>query len=152
LHYLASYSTLANMKKEHVQLSDADREALTALLAKGSLKAKAFKRATGLLELDRGKTLQQVAETLGVNYNTVASWRDNYNADGLKCLQDKPRSGRPIVIDGKKRAKITALACSETPEGQARWGLRLLAEKVVELGYCDSISHTQVGNILKKTN
>ena len=140
------------MKKEHVKLSDADRATLTTLLAKGSLKAKAFKRATGLLELDRGKTLQAVAATLGVNYNTVANWRDNYNEEGLKCLADKPRSGRPIVIDGKKRAKITALACSKAPEGHARWGLRLLADKVVELGYCDSISHTQVGNILKKTS
>lgn len=138
------------MKKEHVKLTDPDREALTALLAKGSLKVKAFKRATALLELDRGKTLQAVAETLGVDYNAVARWRDNYNASGLQCLQDKARSGRPIVIDGEQRAKITALACSQAPEGHARWGLRLLADKVVELGYCDSISHTQVGNILKK--
>lgn len=71
---------------------------------------------------------------------------------GLQCLHDKARSGRPIVIDGKQRAKVTALACSAAPEGHARWGLRLLADKVVELGYCDSISHTQVGNILKKTS
>jgi putative transposase len=140
------------MKKEHVKLTDVDREALTVLLAKGSLKAKVFKRATALLELDRGKTLQAVAATLGVDYNTVANWRDNYNENGLQCLQDKSRSGRPIVIDGKQRAKVTALACSAAPEGHARWGLRLLADKVVELGYCDSISHTQVGNILKKTS
>jgi putative transposase len=140
------------MIKEHIKLTDLDRDALTVLLAKGSLKAKVFKRATALLELDRGKSLQDVAATLGVNYNTVAEWRDRYNEAGLQCLQDKPRSGRPIVIDGKKRAKITALACSDAPTGHARWGLRLLAEKVVELGYCDSISHTQVGNILKKTS
>lgn len=138
------------MKKEHVKLTATDRAALTSLLAKGSLKAKAFKRATALLELDRGKTLQAVAATLGVDYNTVANWRDNYNEDGLQSLQDKPRSGRPIVIDGKQRAKVTALACSAAPAGHARWGLRLLADKVVELGYCESISHTQVGNILKK--
>lgn len=140
------------MKKEHVKLTATERAALTSLLAKGSLKAKAFKRATALLELDRGKTLQAVAATLGVDYNTVANWRDNYQAEGLQCLRDKPRSGRPIVIDGKQRAKVTALACSVAPEGHARWGLRLLADKVVELGYCDSISHTQVGHILKKTS
>ena len=57
-------NTLGGMKKEHVILTEAEREALTALLAKGSLEAKAFKRATGLLELDRGKTLQAVAATL----------------------------------------------------------------------------------------
>lgn len=140
------------MKKEHLKLSDADRETLTKMLAKGSLKARAFKRATGLLELDRGKTFTDVAQTLNVDYNTVSNWRKNYQREGIKCLNDKPRAGRPIVIDGEQRAKITALACSDAPEGYTRWGLRLLAEKVVELGHCESISHTQVGNILKKTS
>ena len=82
----------------------------------------------------------------------MLTWRNNYRQQGLACLDDAPRSGRPIVIDGKQRAKITALACSEAPAGHARWSLRLLADKVVELGYCDSLSHTQVGNILKKTS
>jgi hypothetical protein len=67
-------------------------------------------------------------------------------------LQDQPRSGRPIEIDGSQRAKITALACSDPPDGYAKWNLRLLADKVVELGYCDRISHTKVATILKKTN
>ena len=88
----------------------------------------------------------------GSDYNTVAAWRNNYKEQGLKCLEDAPRSGRPIEIDGVQRAKITALACSQAPEGHARWSLRLLADKVVELGYSESISHTQVGNILKKTS
>jgi|SRR5687767_2642322 putative transposase len=140
------------MKKDHLQLSKADRTYLESLISKGKLAARKFKRATGLLELDRGKTLTSVAETLGVDYNTVASWRDNYKKQGLKCLEDAPRSGRPIEIDGSQRAKITALACSEAPEGHARWSLRLLAEKVVELGYSEEISHTQIRKILKKTN
>jgi transposase len=140
------------MKKQHVKLTKKDRDYLESLLTKGKLPAKIFKRATGLLELDRGKTLQAVAETLGVCYITVAGWRDNYNEQGLKRLEDAPRSGRPPEIDGKLRAKITALACSEAPEGHARWSLRLLAEKAVELDYCDSISYVQVHKILKKTN
>jgi putative transposase len=123
-----------------------------AVIAKGNLSAKTFKRATGLLELDRGKTLEAVAETLGVSRITVMAWRNRYRKQGLKCLHDAPRSGRPVVIDGKQRAKITALACSEAPEGHTRWSLQLLAEKVVELGYCEKISRTQVGKILKKTN
>ena len=139
------------MKKQHVTLSDTDCAQLESLLAKGSLQARAFKRATGLLELARSKTLQAVATTLGVDYNTVARWRDNYQAQGLACLQEAARSGRPIVIDGTQRAQLTALACSSPPTGRAEWSLRLLADKVVELGYGDSISHTQVGNILKKT-
>ena len=140
------------MKKQHVKLSQADRDYLESLVAKGKLTAKMFKRTTALLELDRGKTLQAVAVTLSVDYNTVAAWRDNYKEQGLKCLADAQRSGRPIKIHGIQRAKITALACSQAPAGHARWALRLLADKVVELGYCESISHTQVGKILKKTN
>lgn len=139
------------MQKQHVQLSDADRLALESRLSKGQLKARAFKRATALLELDRGKTLQAVATTLGVDDNTVATWRDKYKEQGLACLREAPRSGRPVVIDGTQRAQITALACSDAPAGHAKWSLRLLADKVVELGYGETISHTQVGNILKKT-
>lgn len=140
------------MKKQHVNLSDADRNYLESLIAKGKLTAKKFKRATALLELNRGKTYQAVAETLGVSQVTVSCLSKSYQKQGLKCLEDAPRSGRPIVIDGKQRAKITALACSEAPEGHARWTWRMLADKVVELGYCDQISHTQIGKILKKTS
>jgi Homeodomain-like domain len=105
------------MKKHHVKLTTKDREYLESLISKGKLPAKMFKRATGLLELDRGKTMVAIAETLGVTNVTVAAWRDNYKEQGLKCLEDAPRSGRPPEIDGKLRAKITALACSEPPEG-----------------------------------
>ena len=142
-----------SMKKEHVTLTDEERATLTALLAKGSLKVRTFKRATGLLELDRRQSLQVVAATLRVSYNTVAVWRDKYLAGGLDAaLYDKPRTGRPIEIDGVARAKITALACTPAPEGHARWKLSLLAEKAVALEFCEHVSGTHVGTLLKKTN
>ena len=140
------------MKKQHLTLTASERDQLQALLAKGSLPAKTFKRATALLELDRGKTFTDVAATLNVTTVTLAALRDKYTASGLDCLLDAPRSGRPITIDGTQRAKITALACSTAPTGHDRWTLRLLAEKVVEAGFCDAISHTMVGTILKKTS
>lgn len=140
------------MKKQHLQLSDSDRSELEMLLSKGTLAVKQFKRATALLELDRGKSLQDVAATLQVNYNTVGHWRDGYAKNGLSCLDDAPRSGRPVGIDGTQRAKITALACSDAPVGYGRWSLRLLADKVVEVGICDEISHSSVADVLKKTN
>jgi transposase len=140
------------MNKQHITLSDTDRSTLTELLAHGTLSARKFKRATALLELDRGKTLLEVAATLQVSYPTVSAWRDGYNTTGLACLDDAPRSGRPLEIDGAQRAKITALACSDAPEGHARWSLRLLAEKAVESGLCQHVSHTFVADVLKKTN
>ena len=140
------------MQKEHLKLSQNDYNFLMTLLAKGQSSARVFKRATALLELHRGKTLTAVAQTLQVTSYTVSNWRDSYNANRLAFLHDKPRSGRPPLIDGLQRAKVTALACSTPPDGRARWTLRLLADKVVELGYCDHLSHTQSRRILKKTN
>ena len=140
------------MEKQHLRLKKSEREYLEQLLTKGHLRAKVFKRATALLELDRGKTLEAVAATLTVHRVSVMRWRNSYQQQGLKSLEDAPRSGRPIQIDGTQRATITALACREAPPGSARWNLRLLAEKVVELGYGGSISHAPVGNVLKKTN
>jgi len=67
-------------------------------------------------------------------------------------LIDEPRTGRPIRIDGTMRAKITALACSETPDGRAKWSLQLLADKAVELELVETISPSKVRQILKKTS
>lgn len=139
------------MKTPHLTLTADERDQLTALLAKGALPARTFKRATALLELDRGKTLADVATTLNVTTVTVAAWRDKYRSTSLASLHDAPRSGRPRVIDGLQRAQITALACSDAPIGHDRWTVRLLAEKVVEAGFCATISHTTVAEILKKT-
>ena len=140
------------MQKSHLELSAGDREFLQGLVKKSSLSVKVFQRAQSLLALDTGQSLQQVATTVGVNYNTVASWRDRYQEKGLSALEDEPRSGRPPQIDGDQRAKVTALACSTPPEGHARWSLRLLADKAVELGVVETISYKHVGTLLKKTS
>ena len=141
------------MKKQHVQLTDQDRAFLKALINKGDLTARIYKRAIGLLELDRGQTYTAVSKTLNITLETISAWATKYGQKGLEeALHDQPRSGRPVEIDGNQRAKITALACSKAPEGYDKWSLRLLAEKVVELKYCEHISHTEVATILKKTN
>ncbi len=140
------------MKKQHVELNDVDRAYLKTLLSKGELTAKMYRRALALLELDRGQTYTTVSRTLQVTIPTLSKWAAKYQETGLQVLQDAPRSGRPIEIDGDQRAKITALACSDPPEGYAQWSLRLLANRAVELGYCEHISHTEVATILKKTS
>jgi transposase len=117
------------MKKQHVQLTAADREFLENLIRKGQHSAKAYRRAMALLELDRGQTYTAVLKTIHVSYPTLLTWAALYKQKGLKVLEDEHRSGRPIQIDGEQRAKITALACSQPPEGYARWSLRLLADK-----------------------
>src|SRR4051794_33886745 len=139
------------MQKSHITLSAADKEALEVLLHQNSVKSKVMKRVMVLLELHKGKRITAVQESLGLCYPTVAKLIDAYEQTGLDCLHYKKQPGRPTFIDGKQRALITALACSEAPEGHGRWTLCLLADKVVELGYCDSISHEYVGQLLKKT-
>lgn len=139
------------MTKQHLTLNTAAQSYLENLLAKGSLTAKQYKRATALLELHRGKSYGAVAQTLGVTYQTISSWCKNYRQAGLTALQDKPRRGRPVKIDGVQRAKITALACSQPPSGHGQWSLRLLADKAIELAFVEDISHEQVRKILKKT-
>lgn len=138
------------MRTECLRLTATDRAYLKQLLSKGSLTTKTFKRATALLEIDRGKTRVEVAQTLDVSYASVSNWCRAYMKTGVQMLDDEPRSGRPVKIDGGQRAKVTALACTEAPAGHAKWSLRLLADKAVELGYCEHLSHNHAGKILKK--
>ena len=139
------------MKKEHVTLSDAHRIYLQNLIKQSDLPVKIYKRALALLELDRGRSFTAVAQMVGVVSQTVSPWARKYKETGLEFLTDKPRPGRPTVIDGLQRAKITALACSDPPEGYERWSLRLLADKAVELELVETISYGEVRLILKKT-
>jgi len=139
------------MLKEHVKLTPQDQLYLTKLISKGTLPVKTMKRATALLELHQGKTFGAVAQTLAVSYQTVSSWAIKYATQQLGFLLDKPRSGRPLEIDGSQQAKLTALACSQAPDGRSQWSLRLLASKAVELDYCEHLSHNQARIILKKT-
>lgn len=139
------------MENKPSTLIAAERKQLETLLAKGKLPAKVFKRATALLELDRGKTISAVAQTRTLRYPTVRAWRDSSLQQGRKCLHAAPRSGRPSVIDGPQRAKVTARACSEAPQDTpagvcACWPRRSSSWDMVTLCHI-----TQVGNILKKT-
>ena len=140
------------MKKSHVKLTDAHRQELENLLGKGTSLARTFKRATALLELDKGQTYLATASISKLSSLSLSKLAKRYADIGLGCLRDNPRPGRPIKITVEQRDQITVLACASSPAGSSQWSLRLLADKVVELGYCDSISHSQVGEILKKEN
>ena len=97
------------MNTPHIQLSLTDREYLEALISKGELKAKTYRRALSLLELDRGQTYTAVSKTVKMTIGTLSTLADHYRENGLQALYDRPRSGRPIKIDGEQRAKITVV-------------------------------------------
>lgn len=136
-----------------IKLPTDERNSLTSLLRRGTTPARVQTRARALDLLHRGRHPDEIAATLGLSVPTIFNIKRRYLSDGLDAaLHDRPRSGKPCKIDGAQRAKITALACSKAPLGHARWTLRLLADKAVELGFCESISHETVNEVLKKTD
>lgn len=138
------------MKKQHLQLTSDDRLKLESQRKSGQLKVRIYKRIVGLLELDAGQTYESASKLAGLSARSLQNLAKRYRTDGLACLIDLPRAGRPIEISPEQQDQITLLSCEKAPDGYSQWSLRLLADKVVELGYCDRISHTQVGNVLKK--
>lgn len=140
------------MRKAHIKLNESEYRALTALTKSGETKARKYKRAMTLLLLHEGKTISAVSQLLKYSYPRIIALKQKFQVEGLGCLEEKTRSGRPVVIDGTQRAKITALACSTPPAGYAKWSLRLLADRAVELELVPAISHNQVGVLLKKTS
>lgn len=140
------------MRKEHLKLNEQEHSYLTTLTTSGELKARKYKRVMALLWLHQGKTMSEVSNLLSYAYPSVLALKKNFLEQRLQCLEELLRSGRPPLIDGLAKARITALACSTAPEGRSSWSLRLLADKAVELEFVAAISHNEVGEILKKMN
>jgi len=142
----------------HLQLhlTSQQRKQLEKLVRSGSAGARTLTKARILLMTDysRGahRTDEEIASALGVSLPTIGRVRRRCLEGGLDAaLYDRARSGRPPKITGEIEARLTVLACSDPPKGSARWTLRLLADKIVELGYLDRISHVAISKRLKKT-
>jgi transposase len=135
-----------------IHLTEEDRNQLNKMVKKGTSKAREIARAKVLLYSDVGKAPTYVSEALELTKRTIQNIKERYLEGGIpKAIMDAPRPGQPTKFDGKQRAKITALACTEAPEGYAKWSLSLLADKAVEIGIVDEISRAHEARILKKT-
>ena len=153
------HDTIMPTQKYDVSLSTTERKQLTKIVKSGKMPARTIMRANILLAVDRnGKspmTVQEAALAFNTAATTVQKVRACYGEKGLEAtLNRKKRKTPPVAakVTGDVEARIIALACTDPPKGYAKWTLRLLADRSVKLGYVDSISHTQVGRILKKTN
>ena len=138
-------------------LTDEQREHLDNLIRSGNAPARVQTRARILLHTDRSQGNKgpdkEVAQALRVNPATVLRTRKAFLDEGMDAaLYDKPRPGATPKITGQIEAQLVTLACSDAPAGHARWTLRLLADKMVELGYIESISNVAVYQRLEKTN
>lgn len=139
--------------KKSVKLKAKERGVLKQLISKGNEKARKITRCRILLLADAGKTDTRIMESLSIARNTVRQVCQRYAEEGLEAaLNERSRPGAPQKFSGAQRAKITAIACSEPPEGRSRWTLRLLSDKIVELDIVDAISYKTVERTLKKTN
>lgn len=144
-----------SQKQFLVQLTEHQRVRLQGIIRSGKHKARKITRCRILLLADgpNGKTDEEISDALNVCLATIFNIRRRYSQEGLeRAIGEGARSGQPPKFKGRAAAKITAIACSTPPDGQARWSLRLLADRAVELKIVDSISYQSVSNILKKTN
>ena len=144
-------------KHTHIELTTEQRTELEQLIRTGDAPARTNTRARILLLSDRSqgqkRTDQEVADAALCSKSTVINIRRRFLSGGLPAaLYDKGWPGATPKFTGEVEAKLTMLACSDTPDGAARWTLRLLAERMIELGYVDYISHVTVRALLKKTN
>jgi len=142
---------------QHINLTKQERTELSQLIKSGKHSARVLGRARILLLLDRSqgekRKLQEVADAMLASMGTVFNVKKRYLEGGLEQgLYERPRPGAAPKITGEVEAYLIALVCSDPPEGQVRWTLRLLADKLVELELVETISHVAVGNALKKTN
>ena len=140
-------------KRINIQLTEQDRQELEQQVRKGVRSARELTRARILLLSDKGQSSKQVADAVMCAPGTAINIKKRYLAGGLEAaLYDKPRPGASPKITGDVEAHLIALTCSDPPEGYGQWTLRLLADQLVELELVESISHTAVGKVLKKTN
>lgn len=146
-------------KKYIVALSREERETLERVTTTGKTSAYKLNHARILLKADinqegGGWRDQDISDALDISVSTIERVRQRFVEQGLESALSRqtPSRTKPRLLDGEQEAHLIALACAEVPEGQGKWSVRLLADRLVELGYVESISHETVRQTLKKTN
>ena len=152
-------SKITQMIRYRIKLTKSEVEELMSIINKGSHTSQTFRTAYILLNCDEGKYSEKVineeiSKVLKVGMRTIDRVKKKFIEDGFEaCLERRPTTRvYDRKTDGETEAKLVTLCCSEPPKGFAKWSLRLLADKMVELKYVESISHVTVGSVLKKTN
>jgi transposase len=145
------------MIRYRIQLAEAEVAELSAIISKGAHSTHTFRNAYILLNCDEGKychkvTNEQLARVLRINSRTIERVKKRFCEEGWQAVLQRKPSGRTYdrKVDGEVEAHLVQLCCSEPPKGRARWTLRLLADKMVELKYVDSLSYVTVREVLKK--
>ncbi len=148
-----------NMIRYTIKLTKVEVDELRSIIQKGSHTSMTFRTAYILLNCDEGEysekvTNEQISKVLKIGMRTIDRVKKKFFEEGLESVLERRPTSRiyDSKVDGDTEAKLVTLCCSKPPEGFAKWSLRLLADKMVELNYIESISHVTVRNVLKKTN
>ena len=148
------------MKRYLVELEAEEREALAAITRKGSHRSRKVINALVLLNCDEGEFNERpttggaIAGVLRISARTVDRVKKRFVEEGLEAALGGRQGRRARYLrkaDGEFEARLVALSCGDPPEGRAQWSLRLLADRAVELGYIESVSHETVRRVLRKT-
>ncbi len=160
--YICLYSNqiynIMPVKKYHVDLTEAEKERLYSIIKNRKSESSIVKRAYVLLAADRNGILKwnddSISNAYGVGRATVERIRERFVNRGfeLTLLGKKREVFKEKIFTGDVEAKLVAMRCGSPPSGYNRWTFRLLADKMVELEYVESISHESVRQLLKKTN
>lgn len=145
-------------KRYKVTLTKEERDYLISIINKGKHKSQTYRVAYVLLNTDKGdfststSINEEISKVLIIGMRTIDRIKKQFVEEGLEiCLGRKPTTRiYERKVDGDTEAHLITIACSKPPKGFAKWSLRLLADKMVELNYVDSLSHETVRNVLKK--
>jgi transposase len=147
------------MERYRIKLTKEEVEELHVIIKKGSHTTHTFRSAYVLLNCDEGEYADKVSnetisKVLKIGMRTIDRIKKRFVEAGLEGVLERKKSDRvyDVKLDGDVEAKLVQLCCSEPPKGYAKWSLRLLADKMVEMNYVPSISYVSVGNMLKKMN
>jgi len=142
-------------KLYHVHLTVKEREQVETYVKYGKKSARAINRARVLLLADEQRRDKDIMELLGISRHMVYTVRKQYHQrqgnNLLDLLQEKPRPGQPVKVDTRVASHVAMIACSDAPEGAARWTLQMIADRLVELKVVESICVESVRKALKKT-
>ena len=146
------------MIKYKVTLTQEERDQLTSMVSKGTHTAQEIRNAYILLNVDQSGlgeklTNEEICKVLKTSMRMIDRVKQRFVEDGFEAsLERKPGKTIRKKVDGEVEAHLIALSCSKVPEGFSKWSLRLLADKMVELAYVESISYETIRRTLKKTN
>ena len=147
------------MIKYKVTLTKTEHDELMSIVNKGTHSSRQYRTAYILLNSDEGEygdkiTGRLISQVLKISERMIDRVKQRFVEEGFDvCLDRKPMSRtKEKKVDGELEAQLIAISCSEAPEGFAKWSLRLLADKMVEMKYIESISHETIRKVLKKTN